>query len=140
MTKHVFLNTLTSEEIIKRLKNGEVVKREDRWDKLIYRMIDGVIVAKDGTDIIIGDTMVIDKEDDFYFEEEEEPFEITETGVYKTREGKKAFVYEIDEKIDDKYPVCYILEKGDNFHSTTKQGKYNINQETSLDIVSKWED
>lgn len=136
--KKVFLNTLTPEEIIRRLKNGEVIKREDRGNDLIYRMIDGVIVQKDIWDITIGSSFTVDEVDDYYFEEDE-PFIITETGVYKTRDGRKAFVYKIKDETDSIYPICYVVEKEDDSILATKQGKYATG-ETYLDIVAKWEE
>lgn len=133
--KKTYLNTLTPEEIIKRMKNGEVVKC--RSDNFIFKMIDGVIVLIDKEDMIINDSMVIDKKDDYYFEEKGQ-FEITETGVYKTRDGRKAYVYEIEDDPEILYPVMFIADKLE-IH-VSKNGRYSLLNETVLDIVSKWED
>ena len=138
--KKTFLNTLTPEEVIKRLRKGEVIKCEDS-DKVFY-MIDGILVNEDSKkSILVCPCFEISEQVDYLYFEEEEPFIITETGVYRTREGRKAFVYKIDDgDFDDKYPVNYILENDGTSHSATKRGKYNAKQETELDIVAKWED
>lgn len=137
--KKTFLNTLTLEEIIRRLRAGEVVKRDDR-SGLIYRMIDGVIIQEDGEDIGIGGYFTVDGVEDYYFEEDE-PFEIKETGVYKTRDGRKAFVYKIDDESNTIYPICYVVEKEEGLLLATIQGRYSSgNEEYGADIVAKWED
>lgn len=133
--KKVYLNTLTTEEIIKRLKDGELVKRDDR-SGLIYKMIDGVIIIKDSKGITLGGRLLINEVDYLYFEEEE-PFEIEETGVYKTRDGRKAYVYQIKDETDTKYPICYVVDRMEL--SVTKQGRY-CSKEAPLDIIAKWED
>lgn len=127
MTK-IFLKDLTLKEIIKRLRKGEVIKN-NYIGALLY-VVNGEILSKDDKGII---TICP------YFEEEE-PFEITETGVYRTRDGKRAYVYEVDESVYDKFPVCYILEKEGKPHSTTKQGRFIAGKESPYDIVAKWED
>lgn len=134
--KKVFLNTLELEEVIKRLKNGEIVKHKNY--KYIIKMIDNVIVLIDEEDVIIGDSLVIDNENDYYFEENES-FKITETGLYKTRNGRKAFVFKIDKDVDDAYPVNYVIKNEDYTLSASKQGRNVADHETAMDIVAKWE-
>lgn len=138
-----YLKDLTIEEIIKRLKNGEVIKIE--YNKGYYKMIDGIICRfyEDG-DVGVGD-MFYKKPKDAYFETEE-PFEIKETGFYKTRDGSKVYISWIKYYNDngmcsssDEF-VCYgIFENGDNVFTWNIFGKSNSNSD-KLDIISKWED
>jgi hypothetical protein len=93
MTK-TYLNTLTPEEIIKRLKNGEVIKTPDGELKLI----DGILTKLyDDGDFTISMGLYVDPESDakFYFEDKE-PFKITKAGKYRTRDGRIAYVSYIE--------------------------------------------
>lgn len=84
--KKVYLKTLTVDCIIKRLNRGDVVKGEDgskfymEGGFIIFEHKDGVIM---NSGIPNGGT---------YFEEEGTDFEVKKTGLYKTRDGSKAFV------------------------------------------------
>lgn len=136
MVKRIYLNKLTPEEVIKRLKNGEVIHFEG--NDLTLKMIDGIIIERGRDCTGFNYAFIVDRNiSDYYFEEE--PFEITETGVYKTRDGRKAFVYKISDETNTIYPIHYIVEKEDDSILATKQGKYDTG-ETELDIVAKWED
>lgn len=135
--KKTYLNTLKPEEVIKRLKDGDVIHKDN--SSVIIKFIDGVTVKEHGTIIIYNYMITIDEINDYYFEEEEK-FEITETGIYKTREGKKAFVYEIDEGDDDIYHVYYIVENDGRTFSVTKQGRVNKYNTSPNDLVSKWKE
>lgn len=96
--KKIYLNTLKTEEIIKRLKAGEVIKIDG--DQLFeIKCIDGVVCSFDGPAKRINTSVVIDDHDDFYFEGADDPFKITETGVYKTKDGRRAFICEVREHI-----------------------------------------
>ncbi len=134
MKNKIYLNKLTFEEIIKRLKGGEVVKIKDSND--FYKMVDGIIFKYIGEYRIV--TCEIHIDEPYYYFEEEKPFEITETGLYKTRDGRKAFVYRVDRTTI--FSVEYVIEN-DICRSATKYG-FNLlgNTESNLDIVSKWEE
>lgn len=129
-----YLKDLKFEEIIKRLKNGEVVHGDGSW---IYKMIDGIICAFWCKESYIGAMIDLDAESESYFETEE-PFEIKETGLYKTRDGKRAFVSYINE--DVKYCIIGIVEGENAFLTWTVDGSYHIGEENPEDIVSKWEE
>lgn len=136
--KKVYLNTLTPEEVIKRLGNGEVIKKVG--DNSTISLINGILVRKSGLYAWINDNLCISDNESLYYFEEEESIEITETGVYKTRDGRKAYIFRIDKDEDDAYPVVYVVENEAYTLSATKQGKNVIDHETSLDIVAKWEE
>lgn len=83
--KKIYLNTLKPEEIVKRLKNGEVAKLDMYGGtKLTTRMIDGVLVGIDEDEIQIGDNILIEKsKNDYYFEEDDEEIDNEEESEEK---------------------------------------------------------
>lgn len=131
-----YLKDLTTEEIIKRLKNGEVAKTGN--DKDYYKMIDGVICyyCSDGDDGI--GTIIYKKSDNAYFETEE-PFEIKEAGLYKTRDGRKVFVSHIGDS-DNTYNISGIILNDYLSKTWTIEGRINTGYKDNEDIISKWED
>lgn len=133
--KKVYLNTLTPEEIIKRLKAGEVVKFDN--SSCIVSMVDGVIISKNKGSFMFNDCFTVSYISKSYFEEEEK-FEITETGLYKTRDGRQVYVSVVDDESD--YPVRGIVSGSIGLQSWTREG-INMQGETlEIDIVAKWED
>lgn len=133
-----YLKNLTPEEIIKRLKNGEIIKFDE--DKTFHiKVIDGIICRiVDKNNFVIN--AVFDNEN-FYFETEE-PFKIKKIGLYKTRGGRKVFVSDISVNTDRTYKISGIIE-GDTlssnwtvYGSAVESGDY----ESADDIISKWED
>lgn len=93
--KKIYLNTLKMEEIIKRLKDGEVV-HTDGEDVNTYKMIDGILFSFCNSEYkILGACFNIANE--YYYFEEPEEFKITETGVYKTKDGRRAFICQVKE-------------------------------------------
>ena len=127
-----YIKDLTPEEIIKRLKNGEVFKSRLRSDEI--KLVDGVLFMKkeDGS-VIINPRFEITS--DLYFETEE-PFEIKEAGFYKTRDGRKVFVSKI-------YDDCIIglIDGEEELQNWNLNGfVFNDKREENQDIISKWED
>lgn len=128
-----YLKDLTPEEIIKRLKNGEVIKIKD--SKEYFKMIDDVICRFfDYGDVGIG-SLLYAGPDDAYFEIEE-PLTFEEGKFYKTREGKKAYI----SKITTTRFYGIITGKTaldtwnlDGMHWRDKSPHKN-------DLISKWED
>ena len=94
--KRIYLNTLTPEETIKRLKNGEVIKSDA--EETIIKMIEGNLVKTfdDGV-FILNPYFISTSEFKFYFEEPEE-FKVEKAGIYKTRDGRIAYVTRMIEK------------------------------------------
>lgn len=137
MKKKIYLNTLKDEEVIKRLKNGEVIHIEKNSYKI--KMIDGMIVEKLEDCTVFGISFTVDSTNDFYFEEEE-PFEITQLGFYKTRDGRKAYISYIDKNIVDRENVFGIIEGEPSPRRWFKYGRYDTNEKTKYDIIDKWED
>lgn len=137
MKKKIYLKGMSVEEIIRLLKEGKEIKYENTTVKT--KMIEGVICdfEEDGECFTIGSSFVSLDIDKAYIEEEEK-FEITETGLYKTRDGRKAFVYRIDK--NDFFSVNYVIENA-ICTSATKHGlNISNNKESDFDIVAKWEE
>lgn len=134
-----YLKDLTPEEIIKRLKNGEIIKSEED-DDIIIRYYDGVIYSssKRFGGYKINVSFVTDAACKYYFETEE-PFEIKETGLYKTRDGRKVFVSHIGDS-DNTYNVSGIILNDYLSKNWTIKGRINTGYKGHEDIISKWED
>ena len=68
-------------------------------------------------------------------------FKITTPGEYRTRDGAKAIVLIIDEKVPGRYPAIGYIEGADGVDTWAIPGTYCLdNQSTSSvqDIVSEW--
>lgn len=136
--KKIYLNTLTPEEIIKRLKNGAFVKYDgDDEDPIEARLIDGMIVKKylaRGKSVFeISSGIYVDESDDYYFEEQEE-LKIEKTGLYRTRDGRTAYVSVLLDG-DYKYTAIGILEGKNESSSWTLDGAYCVGEESGEDLV-----
>lgn len=131
--KKIYLNTLKPEEVIRRLKNGEVVHM-DSSDSVTYKMIDGIICYYyDNKAYNICSGFNID--DYAYYFESEEKFEITETGIYKTRDGQKVFIVDVEKGI-----AYGTFEGKHKIFKWLLSGSFGEDVPNELDIVSKWED
>ena len=75
-------------------------------------------------------------------EDKEKPFEITHSGLYKTRDGRKAFVSYIKPDKKKIFPVVGIIEGKTVPTLWSVNGSWNVclENENENDIVSKWED
>lgn len=127
-----YLKDLKPEEIIKRFKKGEVSK--SILNSNITKLVDGVLFMKKGDgSIIVNPRFEITS--DLYFETEE-PFEIKETGLYRTRDGRKAFV----SKIYDVYALGLIMDDEEFVEWCLDGFIFDDKREDNQDIISKWED
>lgn len=93
--KKTYLNTLKYDEIIKRLKNGEIIHSDS--EETFIKMVDGICVKifiNDGA-CNINPYIVSNSEYRYYFEDKE-PFAIIKTGKYRTRDGRIAYVSYIE--------------------------------------------
>lgn len=133
--KRVYLKDLQPDEVIRRLKSGEVVKHiRGNYEK---KLIDGVICTifnKKGH--IINDCITSDES--AYFEEPEElKFELGTR--YKTRDGHCAIFHYID-KNNNVFPCKFVIVGENYFYATDKDGRCYKDTENRLDIVSEWSD
>lgn len=130
----IFLKFLTLAEIYDKLSRGGVIGFGDEYRKI--KVEKGTIRILFGDRTTYDTKIPLDKE--FYFECE--PFEIKETGVYKTRDGKKAFVSFIKHIGKNNYP-CGVIDGDDSKFEWKENGYYSIEGEpTEYDIIGKWED
>lgn len=130
-----YVSQMTPEEVIKLLKEGYAIK--DNYNKYTkYRMIDGILF--DEAEIRLNCTLILDDED-LYFEIEEEtikePFEITKPGVYKTRNGLKAYISFVDGN-----DAIGVIENYSCLENWEINGIHYDRNNAGLDIVSKWND
>ena len=70
----------------------------------------------------------------FYLPEESKPFEITETGFYRTRGGEVVFVFDIARNSDITYPISGCIINGTN-ECWKRQGEYLEMGLTAKDLV-----
>lgn len=127
-----YLKDLTPEEIIKRLKNGEVPK--SLLNRGIIKLVDGVMfMAKTDGSIIINPRLEITY--DLYFETEE-PLTFEEGKFYKTRDGKKAYI----SRITTTYIYGIITEKTSSETWELDGTHWNKEHPHKNDLISKWED
>ena len=135
-----YLKDLTPEEVIRRLKAGEVVKCEtDECEPMEgqYKMIDGVICGffEDG-DILYGSGISVSQDNGFYFETPDE-LKLEVGKCYKTRDGRKSFV---SFKNSDAYFRGTVV--GDfEYISWQENGKHDYSTNGHpLDLISEWSD
>ena len=129
-----YIKDLTPEEIIKRLKNGEIIKF-DCDNTFHIKMIDGIICRIYENYFIINGGF---DNDGFYFETEE-PLTFEQGKFYKTRDGKKAFVSFIAGD-GRKYPVSGIICGEALTSAWETNGRIITDNQSDQDIISKWED
>lgn len=131
-----YLKDLTLEEIIKRLKNGEIIKTEEDRDDICIKYYDGVICRayKDGS-FTINAGFTNDIACEYYFETEE-PLTFEEGKFYKTREGKKAYI----SRITTRYFYGIITGKTSLDTWNLKGMHWCDNSPHKNDLISKWED
>lgn len=124
MKDKVTLDRLSSEEIIARLKDGQVaISRSGAGGH--YEMINGVICwfGDDGFEQIGAD---ITRDADTYFEEGKDHFEIEGPGMYVTRYNQVAYVVKKQNDIcwgyleDDPDKKFVWTKIGKNLHATDK--------------------
>lgn len=126
-----YIKDLTPEMIISRLKNGEVLKNDEN---ATLEMIDGFIIGKRNDNWCINPAFGSLSFDDYYFEIPEPELNIEIGKFYKTREGEKAYVFNIT--LDNKYGV--VVENKMPY-VVSEHGFYSDEEETDKDLVELWE-
>ena len=122
-------------ELKAHLENGEKIRRPYWEEGAFIKLIGNTFVGENGLEYPFS------PEDALYcyWEVYEEPFKITHTGLYKTRDGRKVFVSFVD-KGENPYATCGVIEEGFTIKTWTRSGRFRISEENSEDIVSEWED
>ena len=134
--KKQYIKDMNPEEIIERLSGGEVIK-EDNSDKY-FKMINGIICHLGKLYCVINVKIRTDKH--YYFEIE--PFKIKQTGIYKMRNEKIAYVFKICSNRKSERPIKYVIkdDSSKRILDCYEDGRFSMVEETSLDIIGKWED
>lgn len=133
-----YLKDLTPEEVIRRLKAGEVVRYPD--SNLEIKMIDGVLCRFTKHEIVYGTYSTVctngTEYSEYYFET---PAELKlEVGkCYKTRDGRKAFCFNLNK--ETKFYLIAIVNDNDTY-SVLGNGMLFNNIESPLDLISEWRD
>lgn len=134
-----YLKDLTPEEVIRRLKAGEVLKEDD--SKTITKLVEGVWCTyyQNGS-IGLNDGFNLDSDArQYYYFETPDELKLEVGKCYKTRDGRKAFVSSI--MLDSEFPFLGIIENCAKTENWLENGKFNIYQpENDLDLISEWSD
>lgn len=128
--KKVYLKDLQPDEIIRRLKAGEVVKSGSE----IIKWIDGILCTlyNDG-EITYNPLISVSKNSSCYFEEPEE-LKLEVGKCYRTRDGRKAFI----SVVDDMY--AYGIIEGNSVVTTWGHNGVCDTDDDGGDIISEWSD
>lgn len=131
-----YLKDLTPDEVIRRLKVGEVVKNYDATKT--YKIVDGMLcefLPSGGVNYNIA--LQIWMNSNFYFETPDE-LKLEVGKCYKTRDGRKAFI-SIQNKLDKKFSGIYV--GCNSCCAWFNDGCYKIDKsESSFDLISEWSD
>lgn len=130
--KKVYLKDLQPDEVIRRLKAGEVVK--DDKGKYEKKLIDGIICTiYNDKGYVINDYLISDVS--AYFEEPEE-LKLEVGKCYRTRDGRKAFISYYIADIDRYNGIVY----GDKSIRTWSPNGESTRDSMDYDIVAEWRD
>lgn len=126
-----YLNELTAQEVIEKLKAGETLQNTNN-QRLEY--IDGFLIGYKDNDWFLYPSLSSTKLNLFYFERPEPELKIEIGKFYATRDGKKAYVF--SKNSEDKY--CVAIE-GEGVYTVFEGGYYSEESETDGDLISLWE-
>lgn len=127
----------TPEEVVQALKDGKVVESEG----YSYKLVNGVICSfyKQGYYKWNVGGAIFQSDEPYVDEPEQLKLEVGK--FYKTRNGKKAFVYGKYKNTNEIYPYAVVTVTDPISESTvTENGKRCIGQETCSDLVAPWEE
>lgn len=127
-----YLKDLTPEEVIKRLKAGEVVKYNN--DIVQIKYIDGVLCKFSYGKIIEYNTNFSTYGVIYYFETSDE-LKLEVGKCYKTRDGRKAFI-----NCEDLSSYSGCVVGSDEVFLWGYNGLLYENQENDIDLISEWSD
>lgn len=133
-----YLKDLTPEEVIRRLKAGEVLKEDD--SKTITKLVEGVWCTyyQNGS-IGLNDGFNLDSDArQYYYFETPDELKLEVGKCYKTRDGRKAFISDYNSAT--KYFRGAVVEFLD-LVIWTNDGMYlYTTKESNLDLISEWSD
>lgn len=124
---------------IKTLEEGKRVYCNDDLTTY-YKYKDNVLCGFKEEGLVYYNVCIVDEEDYFYLPEEPKPFEITETGFYKTKSGKRAYVFYIETKSKE-HNLCHcVLDGRWEVNYCYTDGKSGVCSCSPITIVAKWGD
>lgn len=132
--KKVLLKDLQPDEVIRRLKAGEVVK--DECSKEIIKMIEGILCSVSDLGNTRLNILLNPLYPDYYFEEPEE-LKLEVGKCYRTKDGRKAFISSYNSST--KYFKGAVIDFL-NLAVWTENGLYLYATESGLDLISEWSD
>ena len=128
----------TIEEVIQALKDGKTVEDKDYK----YRLVSGIICSVDKeeeqkgcSNWIVGET-IFKWAKPYVMEPEVLKLEVGK--FYKTRDGRKAFVY-AKIGIDCPYPFCVVKAGKLDAYNVNEEGKQAA-AEQPLDLIAPWKE
>nr|DAJ72174.1 MAG TPA: hypothetical protein [Caudoviricetes sp.] len=125
----------TPEEVVQALKEGKTVET----DIMYYVLKDGLLncYVKNKTGSLWSvNPAIYDTERPYVEEPKQLKLEVGK--FYKTRDGRKAFVY-AKIGIDCPYPFCVVKDGKLDAYNVSAEGKKG-NDEQTLDLVAPWEE
>lgn len=128
-----YLKDLTPDEVIRKLKAGEVVNFESSKEKI--KIIDGIISGFYPN----GDTMLnvsLDLTDDILYFETPDELKIEVGKCYRTRDGRKAFISYYEASTDKYYGIIY----GENLMRSWNPNGECLTVCENKDLISEWSD
>lgn len=123
-----YIKDLQMNEVIARLKQGEQLVNDNGY---VFEMIEGVVCCHNNQDYYIN--VSIAQGDNFYFERPEPELGIEVGKFYITRDGRKAYVFNIN--LEGKYCVVtnnkmpYVVSQG---------GYFSDEKESGIDLVAPY--
>ena len=131
-----YLNSV--EEVLKALKDDII---HDSNDGSFYKIVDGNICHffKSGLQIINSGISIRETEINKYYTEESEPLKFEVNRAYKTRNGKKVYLFKIFK--NNEYELYFVGGDGLNFW-TFKNGMFSAIPmiKSENDIIGYWEE
>ena len=129
-----YLKDLTPEEVIRRLKAGEVVKHDNgNYEK---KLIEGIICTFFNSGGFVVNDALSDNSSEYFETPDELKLEVGK--CYKTRDGRKAFI-SIQNKLDKKFSGIFV--GCNSCCAWFNDGCYKIDKsESSFDLISEWRD
>lgn len=131
-----YLKDLSAKKIIENLKKGLSIENDNIADR--YFMIDNIICHLDHYgNLYINSSLPFCKHEWFF--EVEEPFGITETGLYKTKDGRQVYISLI---CRTDYQCEGVIKNESSVQTWNRNGEFisRRGKVHGLDIVSKWEE
>lgn len=128
-----YLNT--PEEIVNALTAGKTIK-SNTGDSFVLQKGAFVISKNKNRPWCINPIMY--GLNDYYIEEQE-PLNLEVGKFYKTRSGKKAFVYTRSSS-PYSYPFYVVIIGKIDTYCCNVDGKYSTNEESAKDLVAPWEE